>query len=145
MFRLLLTGPLSVQTNSGPSTPTRLKRKRLRSVTPSADGVNGSGTRDALGSPLAKRKKVAAERTGYSKLKEAISADDLQSESSSSVAAGKQRSVDDAAADTQALLSSPASRVSDDGMQGEEDDEDEEDGDDDDDDFLARELEEEWG
>ncbi|KAJ7231472.1 hypothetical protein B0H12DRAFT_1146513 [Mycena haematopus] len=42
----------SVQTNSGPSTPTRQKRKRMRSVTPgSADGVNGSGPSDALGSP----------------------------------------------------------------------------------------------
>ncbi|KAJ7629561.1 hypothetical protein B0H17DRAFT_1109791 [Mycena rosella] len=142
----------SVQTNSGPSTPTRLKRKRLRSVTPSADGVNGSGTRDALGSPLAKRKKVAAERTGYSKLKEAISADEIQS--GSAAAAGsesgleKQRSGSvDGGEGEAAQVSSPASRASDEGMQREGDEEEEEDGgdDDDDDDFLARELEEEWG
>ncbi|KAJ6601302.1 hypothetical protein DFH09DRAFT_1257841 [Mycena vulgaris] len=139
----------SIQTNSGPSTPTRLKRKRLRSVTPSADGVNGKGTRDALGSPLAKRKKVAAERTGYSKLKEAISADEIQSGGDAAAeGAGKQRSGDGDGADGEvqpvSSPSSPASRASDEGMQGEEDDDDEEGGDDDDD-FLARELEEEWG
>ncbi|KAJ7762404.1 hypothetical protein DFH07DRAFT_410117 [Mycena maculata] len=131
----------SVQTNSGPSTPTRLKRKRLRSITPSSDGMNGNSTREALGSPLAKRKKVAAERTGYSKLKEAISADDLRNEDLT-VSAGKQRSLEgDGDGAEEAQVSSP-SRASDEEMQ-EEDDEDE-DGEDDDD-FLARELEEEWG
>ncbi|KAJ7492115.1 hypothetical protein FB451DRAFT_1077957 [Mycena latifolia] len=136
----------SVQTNSGPSTPTRLKRKRLRSVTPSADGVigNGTTTRDALGSPLAKRKKVAAERTGYSKLKEAISADDIQS-GDPAAGSGTPQRVD--GGDGEAQVSSPGSRASDEGMQGEEEEDDgEEDGEgDDDDDFLARELEEEWG
>ncbi|KAJ6500358.1 hypothetical protein C8R45DRAFT_65616 [Mycena sanguinolenta] len=121
----------SVQTNSGPSTPTRQKRKRMRSVTPgSADGVNGSGTRDSLGSPLAKRKKVAAERTGASKLKEAITAKDLPS--------------DDAQNAAEAQVPSPGSQASSEVMQ-EGDDEDEDGDDDDEDDFLARELEEEWG
>ncbi|KAF7359453.1 RNA polymerase II subunit A C-terminal domain phosphatase [Mycena sanguinolenta] len=121
----------SVQTNSGPSTPTRQKRKRMRSLTPgSADGVNGSGTPDSLGSPLAKRKKVAAERTGASKLKEAITAKDLPS--------------DDAQIGAEAQVASPGSQASSEVMQ-EEADEDEEDGDDEEDDFLARELEEEWG
>ncbi|KAJ7634451.1 hypothetical protein FB45DRAFT_829675 [Roridomyces roridus] len=128
----------SVQTNSGPSTPTRLKRKRLRSVTPSSDGMNGSVAGDVLRSPLAKRKKVAAERTGYSKLKEGITADEL----SSSVAAGKQRSVDDDLEESGQTPKSSPSKSSDDGMQEEEEVDG---GGDDQDDFLARELEEEWG
>ncbi|KAJ7508560.1 hypothetical protein B0H11DRAFT_33549 [Mycena galericulata] len=140
----------SVQTNSAASTPTRPKRKRLRSVTPSAEGLNGSGTRDELGSPLAKRKKMAAERTGSSKLKEAISAEDLRGggEDRLSVAAGKQRSVEGAGVSP---VSSPQSPVSDEGTQGEgegddgDDDDEEEGGDVLEDDFLARELEEEWG
>ncbi|KAJ7043342.1 hypothetical protein C8F04DRAFT_1074458 [Mycena alexandri] len=134
----------SVQSNSSPSTPTRQKRKRMRSITPSSvESVNGNGTHDALGSPLAKRKKVVAERTGYSRLKEAISADDLHTPSAN--AAGKQRSVDDGGegAEAPAALSSPGSGALDEWMQ--EGDEDEEDEDDDEDDFLARELEEEWG
>lgn len=131
-----------MHTNSGPSTPTRQKRKRLRSVTPSADGVNGTG------SPLAKRKKVAAERTGYSKLKEAISADDLRA-GAGSASAGKQRSVDEEEEEEEksSPRSSPRTPASDDVMQeggGNEDAEGDED-DEDDDDFLARELEEEWG
>ncbi|KAJ7103031.1 hypothetical protein B0H15DRAFT_810663 [Mycena belliarum] len=138
----------SIQTTSGPSTPTRLKRKRLRSVTPSADGTLGNGTRDVLRSPLAKRKKVAAERTGYSKLKEAISAEDVHG---GGAGAGTQRqgSVEgdgDGDSGGQAQVSSPGSRGSDDGTQGgEEEEDDDEGGGDDDDDFLARELEEEWG
>ena len=52
----------------------RLKRKRLRSVTPSDGGhANGNDER----SPLAKRKKLAAERSGFSRLKEGITADEL--------------------------------------------------------------------
>jgi RNA polymerase II subunit A-like phosphatase len=111
-------------------------------VTPSADGVNGTG------SPLAKRKKVAAERTGYSKLKEAISADDLRA-GAGSASAGKQRSVDEEEEEEEksSPRSSPRTPASDDVMQeggGNEDAEGDED-DEDDDDFLARELEEEWG
>ena len=56
------------------STP-RLKRKRLRSLTPSEIGINGN--KDTLRSPLAKRKKLAANRTGSSKLKVSISAGEL--------------------------------------------------------------------
>ncbi|KAJ6547209.1 hypothetical protein B0H19DRAFT_954705 [Mycena capillaripes] len=135
----------SVQTTSAPSTPTRQKRKRMRSLTPgSADGVNGNSTRDALGSPLAKRKKVAAERTGHSKLKEAIAAADLQS-GAAIAGPSEPPSVDDLG-EIERRVSSPGSRASDEGMQEEDAGEDDEDGvDDDDDDFLARELEEEWG
>ena len=59
------------------STP-RPKRKRLRSLTPSEIGINGN--KDALRSPLAKRKKLAANRTGSSKLKVSISAGELSSQ-----------------------------------------------------------------
>ncbi|KAF7338557.1 hypothetical protein MVEN_02081900 [Mycena venus] len=115
----------SVQTNSAPTTPTRQKRKRMRSLTPgSADGVNGSGTRDALGSPLAKRKKVAAERTGYSKLKEAITADELHSGGAPQV-----DGVGDGEAQVVRRMMTAKERT----------------GEDDEEDFLARELEEEWG
>lgn len=54
----------------------RLKRKRLRSVTPS-DGGHANGNDKYLRSPLAKRKKLAAERSGFSRLKEGITADEL--------------------------------------------------------------------
>ncbi|KAK7023823.1 RNA polymerase II subunit A C-terminal domain phosphatase [Favolaschia claudopus] len=127
----------SVQSPSAPSTPTRSKRKRLRSVTPGSEVLNGGHLKDALGSPLAKRKKVAAERTGYSKLKEAITAEEVRS--------GKPLPAADGSKQVEGRSSRP---VSDDGMQ----EEDEEDGDDEDgddfneaDDFLARELESEWG
>ena len=100
--------------------------KRKRSVTPSErKGVNGgidSGDDDVLRSPLAKRKKVAAERTGYSRLKEAITADELVHSETG-----------DKAVNTPKM----AEREVEDGEEG--DDEDDED------DFLARELEEEWG
>lgn len=92
----------------------------MRSVTPSDGGsVNGSGKKDnddVLRSPLAKRKKVAAERTGFSRLKDSISADDLTG-------------VDVEMRD-----------------ENDDEDEDEgEDEEDEEDDFLARELEEELG
>lgn len=114
----------------------------MRSLTPgSADGVNGNGTRDALGSPLAKRKKVAADRTGHSKLKEAIAAADLQSGPAVGESS-KSPSVDGVGENER----SPGSKASDEGMEEDDgDDDEEEDGVDDDDDFLARELEEEWG
>ncbi|PPQ64298.1 hypothetical protein CVT26_002181 [Gymnopilus dilepis] len=127
-------------TGSANNTP-RLKRKRLRSTTPS-DGANGS-TRDddeLLRSPLSKRKKLAADRSGYSRLKEGISAEQLAAE-------------DDRASNGQRTPngSAPASpRIS--GQEtafDAEDDSDEDDSDDEEeeeeDDFLARELEEEWG
>lgn len=118
----------------------------MRSLTPGSADVNGS---DALGSPLAKRKKVAAERTYSSKLKEEITTKDLQA------GAPPQTDLQDGAApqadgvgvgEGGGQVASPGSRASNDAMEEEEDGEDEDDDDDDDDDdFLARELEEEWG
>ena len=78
-------------------------------------------------SPLAKRKKLAAERP-ESKLKEAISADDL-----AEPAEQEQH--------TEAASPFIPERVMDDDEDGEGSDDDA----DDEDDFLARELEEEWG
>ncbi|TFY63298.1 hypothetical protein EVG20_g6374, partial [Dentipellis fragilis] len=109
------------------STPKSTKRKRLRSLTPSEVGMNGSGDdSDVLRSPLAKRKKLAADRRN-SRLKEAISRDELENENS--------------AAD---VLPAPqfdeADEMDEDGDGGETSD-----GEDLDDDFLARELEEELG
>lgn len=60
---------------SRPTTPTKVA-KRLRSVTPSDAG---SEPDDSLRSPLAKRRKIVADRSGMSKLKEAISVNDPQS------------------------------------------------------------------
>jgi RNA polymerase II subunit A-like phosphatase len=39
--------------------------------------LEGSRTPDVLRSPLAKRKKIVTDRSGFSKLKEAITAEDL--------------------------------------------------------------------
>ena len=121
--------------SSASSTPSRRKRKRLRSLTPSEAGLNSDS--DSLRSPLAKRKRLAAERTGTSKLKEAISAEDLVEEEEAEVEA-KTRSA------------TPASAAAD---RNEDEDEemsddsssDSSDGEDDEDDFLARELGEDWG
>lgn len=124
------------------STPKGGKRKRLRSLTPSEiPGMNGDS--DVLRSPLSKRKKLAADRLGLSKLKVAIHADDLRSS----------RSRDRSASPTGKLTgSSPGNEDSDmeevAGIKGdqEEDDEGDESGTEDiEDDFLARELENEWG
>ncbi|KAF7307500.1 RNA polymerase II subunit A C-terminal domain phosphatase [Mycena indigotica] len=108
--------------SSAPGTPSRGKRKRLRSVTPSEGG-----------SPLSKRKKL----TGASKLKEGVTADDL------STAAFKKLPpiTTEGLPPTVASLASNVSDGEDDS--GEEEDDD--DGDDEEDDFLARELEEDWG
>jgi len=125
------------------STP-KLKRKRLRSLTPSEIGINGgSKEQDVFRSPLAKRKKLAAGRTGYSKLKETINADDLEEPALGKGGEGVSGGV----------ASNPSADNT--GMEGGEDDQDDEDDDDDDDeeeeeeeeedDFLTRELEEEWG
>lgn len=84
-------------------------------MTPSE--INGIGTGQ---SPLAKRKRIAASRSGSSKLKEAISADDLATKENATLPEGEI----------------------------EEDDEDDDEDEDEEvleDDFLARELEEEWG
>jgi len=104
------------------------KRKRLRSITPSEMTVNGN--KDSLRSPLAKRKKLAAARSGASRLKDSISAGDL---------AGSEK-----------LLLADSTKED----LREEDEEEEEDNEDDeeeeiegdiDDDFLAGALEEDWG
>jgi len=116
---------------SAQSTP-RLKRKRLRSLTPSE--ISGLSNIDAenLRSPLAKRKKIAMERSGSSKLKEAIHAEEL--EEKSSVTNGPDRP------NSPAAVAAPTATIS----EEEESDEDEDEFDLDDD-FLARELEEELG
>lgn len=115
-------------------TTPKSKRKRLRSLTPSEAGMNGND--DSLRSPLAKRKKISASRSGSSKLKEAISADDLQVDND--IGSEKRQRVGNVPVER------PSSNEGD--QQG---DADEEDSDDEavdiDDDFLARELEEELG
>ncbi|KAF9011114.1 hypothetical protein BDQ17DRAFT_1420544 [Cyathus striatus] len=117
------------ETNSMISTNTpQLKRKRLRSVTPS-ESMNGAARseEDLLRSPLAKRKKLAAERfSGDSRLKETLTAADL---------VGSPRG-------TASNVNTPRDDMEyiDEGEDGEDEDEDG-----DEDDFLARELEEEWG
>lgn len=99
-----------------------MRRKRLRSLTPSEAGLNSSGD-DLLRSPLSKRKKLAKDRQNASKLKESI--------------------ISQEEFGRYALPTVPSPR--------EEDEEDEEEdegsifGDEDEDDFLARELEEEMG
>lgn len=96
---------------SNPATPSK-KRKRLRSMTPSEAGLNGRDEADGLRSPLAKRKKMVADRGNSSKLKETISLAELDEGKSVDAGVGED----------------------------EEDEEDEEE--DEEDDFLAREMEE---
>jgi RNA polymerase II subunit A C-terminal domain phosphatase len=97
-----------------------MRRKRLRSLTPSEAGLNPSDDY-LLRSPLSKRKKLVKDRQNASKLKESI--------------------ISPEEFDRYALPTVPSPL--------EEDEEDEDDesifGDDDEDDFLARELEEEMG
>ncbi|KAL0575242.1 CTD phosphatase Fcp1 [Marasmius crinis-equi] len=114
----------------------RVKRKRLRSLTPSEAGVNGES--DVLRSPLSKRKKLAADRTGFSRLKEAISAEDLHNENKS-----QDGSSDRGSGRNTPVGRSPRVKTVDDMDDGEDDGDDEDE--DIEDDFLARELEEEWG
>ncbi|KAJ8596296.1 hypothetical protein M405DRAFT_757888 [Rhizopogon salebrosus TDB-379] len=117
---------------SSPNTTPRMKRKRLRSVTPSDGGPNGvdEGQSDALRSPLAKRKKLAASRSGASRLKVAVTADEL--------------------ADTESLSDrsrkpSPLPPIPFKSFEEVAEGDDADDGDDEDDDWLAHELEVEWG
>lgn len=119
--------------SSTTSTP-RKKRKRLRSITPSEAGSLNGADPDVLRSPLAKRKKLAADRSGASRLKEAFTADQL----------AKPADDDDASAD-QSRRSSPVNGSTGEAGDYGEDYEGSEDEMDDEDDFLARELEEEWG
>jgi RNA polymerase II subunit A-like phosphatase len=112
------TGDDKSSNGSAPSTP-RMRRKRLRSLTPSEAGLNISDE-ELLRSPLSKRKKLAKDRLNASKLKESIYPQEFP------------------------LPTVPSPRGDDDNDSGNSDDESMF-SDDDDDDFLARELEEEMG
>ena len=153
--------------SSTTSTP-RKSRKRLRSVTPSDGSTGNLSDSDYLRSPLAKRKKIAADRSGSSKLKETFSAADVitQSDSDRSMSAIPIPEVEPAGASGSGVRSSAEGESGEgrsskattprdgDGDEMDQDD-DGEDGDtdgeteggeiDDDDDFLARELGEDWG
>ena len=85
---------------------------------------------DGLRSPLAKRKRLAAERAGYSRLKEAFTADDLKTTTPVPVQHGQGERV---------VSSSSSAMDEADEDDGDDEEEDEED------DFLARDLQEEWG
>ncbi len=120
-------------------------RKRLRSLTPSdpGGGINWNSEDDLLRSPLAKRKKIAAARTGQSTLKQGISADELpkpeETASKDSVLAhGTSRALvsDGRSMDEDNEDNEDDSSSSDDSSDDEEDEED---------DFLARALEEDAG
>ncbi|TFK88665.1 hypothetical protein K466DRAFT_520487 [Polyporus arcularius HHB13444] len=122
--------------SSTTSTP-RLKRKRVRSITPSDTASFNGADSDALRSPLAKRKKLALERSGASRLKEGITAEQLKTT--------PKKGSDEDDDSTRSQRSSPLNG-------GGDEDEDDDDGTDGgseynmvEDDFLARELEEEWG
>ncbi|KAI6136444.1 hypothetical protein F5141DRAFT_1185414 [Pisolithus sp. B1] len=113
-----------ISTSSSP----RLKRKRLRSVTPSDSGNGPNDQQDLLRSPLSKRKKLAASRTGASKLKEAFTAEQVAE-------AARRRSRSNS-------LQRPLPSS---GVPSPVDEDDDDDDDDEEDDFLARELGEDWG
>lgn len=95
-------------------------------MTPSEVGINGN--KDSLRSPLAKRKKLAAERTGSSRLKDSILAGDLPP--------GKVASTWDVKEEL---------REQEEDASGDDNDEEEEEEGAFDDDFLAGALEEDWG
>ncbi|KAI8990580.1 hypothetical protein BD414DRAFT_484090 [Trametes punicea] len=119
--------------SSTTSTPRR-KRKRVRSITPSEAGSLNGAESDVLRSPLAKRKKLAADRSGASRLKEAFTAEELSR-------------VDDDDEDSpgRSRRSSPVNGSAEEAGDYGEDYEGSDDEMDEEDDFLARELEEEWG
>ncbi|KAI0363753.1 hypothetical protein BV20DRAFT_1039761 [Pilatotrama ljubarskyi] len=123
--------------SSTTSTP-RKKRKRPRSLTPSEAGSLNGGDSDVLRSPLAKRKKLAADRSGASRLKEAFTAEQL------SQAGGDDDDDGDGSAG-RSQRSSPVNGSAEEAGDYGEDYEGTEDDMDEEDDFLARELEEEWG
>ena len=120
--------------SSANSTP-RLKRKRLRSATPSEGGGQSNGD-DYPRSPLAKRKKLAADRTGYSKLKEGVTADELTNAKDETTSNGSTSS---------SPRPPPIPETSEEGSNEQDDDDDDEYEEEEEDDFLAREMEEEWG
>ena len=111
-----------------PTGTPRRERKRLRSLTPSEVG----SLQDALRSPLAKRKKIAASRSGLSPLKETLNAKDFE----------RDENVDS----DDSRPTTPTPQRGNDALGEEEDEEEEEsEGEEIDDDFLARELAEELG
>ncbi|KAF6754350.1 hypothetical protein DFP72DRAFT_1170471 [Ephemerocybe angulata] len=101
------------------------KRKRLRSVTPS-----DAGDAEFLRSPLSKRKKMTAERSGLSRLKEEITASSDKGSQNGSAPGSPSAMVEE------------YTKGDDEDEEDEDEDEEESDGGDLDD-FLARELEEE--
>ncbi|KZT74927.1 hypothetical protein DAEQUDRAFT_720113 [Daedalea quercina L-15889] len=123
----------------------RNRRKRLRSLTPSEVGLNGSVDSDVLRSPLAKRKKLVADRSGTSKLKEAFTADELAK--GDSLEAEQEGTEAEAEVEAESVQqgSSPTANDEDDTDDSDDTDDDNNTPMDEDDDFLARELEEEWG
>ena len=136
LIRKLLSLVLLLSSTSGQR---RQKRKRVPSLTPL-----GPPTDDNLRSPLAKRKKLAADRRGLSKLKEALTADDLESVSSSNdtTDSGELKSATATAGFTAgSVTGSPKVQMMDD-VQETEDSSDSDMSEEDD--FLAREMAE-WG
>lgn len=97
-----------------------MRRKRLRSLTPSEAGLNISDE-ELLRSPLSKRKKLVKDRQNASKLKESIYPQEFPLPTVPSPR-GDDDDDDDSNGDDESMFS-----------------------DDDEDDFLARELEEEMG
>lgn len=98
-----------------------MRRKRLRSLTPSEAGLKSSDD-DLLRSPLSKRKKLAKERQNSSRLKVSISPEEIDRYALPTVASRREEDDDESDDEDESIF-----------------------GDDDDDDFLARELEEEMG
>lgn len=98
-----------------------MRRKRLRSLTPSEAGLNSSDD-NLLRSPLSKRKKLAKDRQNASKLKESISPEEFGRYALPTVPSPLEEDEEDGDKEDESIF-----------------------GDEDEDDFLARELEEEMG
>ncbi|KAI0660647.1 hypothetical protein C8Q70DRAFT_913594 [Cubamyces menziesii] len=127
--------------SSTTSTPRR-KRKRVRSLTPSEAGSLNGADPDVLRSPLAKRKKLAADRSGASRLKEAFTAEELAR--AAAAAAASNTTVDeddDDSAGRGSRRSTPVNAEAEEAGDYGEDYEGSDDDMDEEDDFLARELE----
>ncbi|KZT08553.1 uncharacterized protein LAESUDRAFT_735745 [Laetiporus sulphureus 93-53] len=122
-----------------PTSSPKEKRKRLRSQTPSdSSEQNGalSADTDELRSQLAKRRKIAAERSGTSKLKEAITAADLVGEDA------EQKDAENEAAER---ATTPDNTNTDSSDSSDDESDDESDEAMDEEDWLAGEMEEEMG
>ncbi|KAH9897828.1 hypothetical protein C8Q73DRAFT_788059 [Cubamyces lactineus] len=134
--------------SSTTSTPRR-KRKRVRSLTPSEAGSLNGADPDILRSPLAKRKKLAADRSGASRLKEAFTAEELARAAAAAASTTTPSAAvdedDEDSAGRGSRRSTPVNAEAEEAGDYGEDYEGSEDDMDEEDDFLARELEEEWG